>query len=204
MWNNRWISFDTETTGFGPKARIIEAALITFEGGEVVDRWSSFFRPDDVDWDHPHVQEALAINHITRADLDGQPRFEDVFPDLYLRFTEADVWVGHNLEFDEKMFSQEFARVGVTDFPIESCMGLDTMHFSYHLEPAAVGHKLFEVAARWSVQPDGLHRAASDAITCGRILNTMFQRGVLPTDIEEMRLLRKRAAAAWKSKPRRR
>jgi DNA polymerase III epsilon subunit-like protein len=202
MWNNRWIAFDTETTGFGPDARIIEAAIITFEGGEIVDRWESFFCPTDVDWEHPQVKKALEVNQITVKDLEGQPRFEDVFADVYLRFTNADVWVGHNLEFDERMFSQEFARVGVENYPIEVCMGLDTMHFSYHLEPSVRGFKLADVAARWDVTPDGLHRAASDAITSGRILHTMFQRGRLPTDIEEMRGLRKKASLAWHNRRR--
>lgn len=197
--SNRFLAFDTETTGFGPKARIIEAALITFEDGEVVDQWSSFFCPDDVDWSHPKVQEALAVNHITVDDLKGQPPFESVFQDLYLRFTDCDLWVGHNRDFDEKMFTQEFSRVGVTDFPFHGCLGLDTMHFSHYFDTLAKGHKLFQVAERWNVTPDGLHRAASDAITCGKILHKMFEKGVITPDRTNLQYLRERAIISWKS-----
>lgn len=189
-----FVALDVETTGFGPSAHVIEVGVVTFEKGEVVRSWSSLLHPAGVDWDSSKVQEALAINHIKREDLKGQPTFEEIFADLLLELS-CPVWVAHNVDFDLGMLRQERARMNGLDAPalLTPRLALCTMLLSREIHSREKGHKLGETAARWGVVQDGEHRAASDAITCGRILHAMRTRKALPENFGELEVFYKQA-----------
>lgn len=202
-WADSFVSIDTETTGFGPKARVIEVAAVTFEKGAIARDWSTLINPGDVDWSDPRIQEALNVNKIDPAQLKDKPRFEDIFPDLLLELS-GDVWVAHNAEFDLQMLQQERARmVGSTLPEIQPKLFLCTKLLSNRIHPAEKKHNLAFVAPRWGVEQDGAHRASSDAITCGRILHSMYSKNALPSDYAEAEAFHKEASAAWKQGGRR-
>jgi len=192
-WFDRFVTFDTETTGFGGDARIIEISCVSFENGEVVDEWSSLLCPHGVDWESEGVKEALSVNKITREALEGQPSFQEIFHRLYLHFSSAEVWSAHNAEFDLRMLHQEFRRYKEMDFPIQPRFCFDTLRLSRAIHPGEKGHKLSDVAARWGVTMENAHRASSDAVTCGRILLSMA-RGHLPEDAVQINELQKAAS----------
>lgn len=196
-----WVAFDSETTGLDSTARIIELACVTFQNGEPVRTWSSFVRPIDVDWENPNVKQAMAVNQIEQAQLADCPTFDQIFSDLISELSH-EVIVAHNTEFDIRMIRQELERMGRTGGDIPSSVQLDTKLLSYKLHPQTQGHRLQDVAPRWGVVPDGAHRAASDALTCGRILGAMA-RSHLPNDIGQVHELQKSASAGWNSRRRR-
>lgn len=198
-----YVAFDTETTGFGADARILEIALVVFKDGEVVEQWETLLSPEGVDWEDNGVKRALEVNKIDQKSLQGQPRFEDIFHRLAIHFRSANVWVAHNASFDIKMLAQEYQRMKGEPFPLQPQLQLCTMLLSNQVHSHEKGHKLGDVASRWGVVPDGAHRAASDAITCGRILHSMRTRKALPTDLGELEVLHKQASASWSSKRRR-
>lgn len=197
-WSDRFVTFDTETTGVNGSARILEMSCVQFEKGEVKEIWSTLLCPPDVDWEDENVKKALAVNQIERDALTGQPTFEQIFHHLYIHFGAANIWAAHNSEFDLRMLDQEFQRYKGIKFPLQPGVCLDTMHLSRALHPNERFHKLADVATRWGVSPDGAHRAASDAITCGRILWAMAN-GHLSENIDEVNEFQKAANLRWKS-----
>lgn len=201
-WGDTFVTLDTETTGFGPKARIIEVAAVTFEKGVVVREWSTFLSPEDVDWDSTQVKGALAVNKISREQLVGAPKFKDIIADLLLELSHP-IWAAHNADFDIGMLEQERARLNDATVPsVVSELCFDTMSLSCKIHPTEKVHKLAETAARWGVVQDGAHRAASDAITCGRILQKMIDAGKLPQGRVEAEVFQKTASQGWKSRRR--
>lgn len=199
----RFTAFDTETTGLKEDARIIEIALVQFEynesdGLKLVDEWSSFLNPDNVNYDDPGVQQALSVNQIKKEDLAGAPQYQDIFHRLYLHFRWSDIWVAHNAEFDIRMLNQESRKSRQVDFPIQPKIQLCTKLLSAKIHNTEKGHRLQEVAPRWGVVQEGAHRAASDAITCGRILGAMVQRGALPLEFDGLHTFQKEASASYR------
>jgi DNA polymerase III epsilon subunit family exonuclease len=194
-----FVAWDTETTGFLPNGRIIEFGLVVFENGEAVHEWSHLFCPENVDWQDSRVKEALAVNHITREMLEGQPTFNQVVPDLLLEL-EHDVWVAHNAEFDLGMLKSEFARCGrEAPAPVLSvCTKLLGAYFAN-----APGNKLAQVAERYGVKQAEAHRAVGDAWTCGSIFQEMVRSGKLPDTLSLMHEFMQKADKAWSTRNRR-
>lgn len=181
---------DTETTGFGRSARVLEVAVVLFQGLEVVHQKSWLLNPPDVDWGDDKVKEAMGINKIAREDLLNKPTFDQIVPDLLLELSHP-VWVAHNTPFDMRMLWQELERVGHKEWPLRPEYTFDTCALSRHFHPAAKGHNLLDTATRWGVTPDGAHRASSDAITCGRILSAMAS--LLPEDLAQVDSIHRKA-----------
>jgi DNA polymerase-3 subunit epsilon len=200
-WFDRFVTFDTETTGFNGDARIIEISCVVFEGGEVKKDWSTLLLPQGVDWENENVKKALEVNKITREQLEGQPSFPEVFHRMYMQFGSASVWSAHNAEFDMRMLNQEFRRYKGIDFPLQPRFCFDTMHLSRAIHPNERFHKLGDVAVRWGVEQGDAHRASSDAVTCGRILLSMA-KGHLPDDIVQINELQKATSTRWATKRR--
>jgi DNA polymerase III subunit epsilon len=198
-WASSYVAIDTETTGFGAKARILEVAAVTFENGLPVHEFSSLCCPQDVDWTNPKVQEALAVNKLTLDDLKGKPTFGEIIWDLMTELAHP-VWVAHNYDFDFVQIQQEFARAGRAFVPPQ--LGICTCRLAAHLEPQAQGNKLYQVAARYGVLQESAHRAVVDAKVCGSLLDRMQKQGRLPTDDEAMKALVVQADQGWKSKKR--
>lgn len=193
--DDSFVAFDTETTGFDANARILEVALVVFKGGEIVERWESLLNPEGVDWESDGVKKAMEVNKIDRKSLEGKPTFADIFHRLIIHFRAAPVWVAHNTDFDLRMLQQEYKRMNGGEFPLVPKLALCTMLLSREIHSNEKVHKLGNTAARWDVTPDGEHRAASDAITCGRILLAMRAKKALPEGFDELETFYKQAAA---------
>lgn len=113
--------FDTETTGIPrhPRAkdsvqpRIIEwGGVLVNEHGDVLDELDVLINPGQ-----PLPPEITKITGITDDDLDGQPTFPEVAPQLRNMFERADTLLAHNLPFDRTMMELDLARAGITDWP---------------------------------------------------------------------------------------
>lgn len=196
-----WIAIDTETTGFGGDARIVEIAVVHFFEAEVVRTWTQLFEPEGVNWDHANVRKALEVNGLGRWDLKGMPQFADVWPKLVAEL-RVPVWVFHNAEFDLRMISQEQGRPGLSEqIPMPELV-IDTLHLDYIFQPGFNGkgqRKLPEVARRWGVEYAGTaHRAEDDAVTTGNILCKMGDR--LSDDVQKLKMMTKTAEAAYRGK----
>ena len=196
------LAIDTETTGFGPHARILEVAVVHFYKGEVIRECSALLHPNGIDWDDLKVKEALMVNKLTFEEIQGKPLFEEVRLELMQEMGE-EIWVAHNASFDVQMLLQELQALGEEDFPFKPALILDTMALDYILSPGVYGHKLADTCQRWGVKQDDAHRSVVDARACGDVLAKMIASGKLPAELGQMQALQKEATEAWKCKRRR-
>ncbi len=199
MWADEYVAIDTETSGVGTSARILEVAVVTFSKGEPVREWSRLLCPPDVDWTSPKVQEALAVNKLTYDELHGKPTFEEVLPDLLVELS-CPVWAAHNMDFDLRMLTQELQRLSRP--ALSPQLLVCTLGLASRLNTSGGKNKLQDVAARFGVTQNGAHRAAADARVAGLILSAMFKQGHLPSDDGRMSEMCRQADSAWKAKKR--
>lgn len=199
MWSDGWVTFDTETTGLDSSARIVEVACVTFEKGEVVREWTQLVRPEDVDWANPNVKKAMEVNRIELQVLRDAPTFAQVLGDLLVELSHP-IWVAHNASFDVRMMNQELQRLGRPALTPQFL--ICTKNLASQLNNTTAGNRLTDVACRYNVLQEGAHRAAADAITCGRVLARMHAQGYLPPEDEAMRALCARAETQWRGKNR--
>ena len=105
---SRSVLFDTETTGLDPLTgdRVIEVAALELERDLPTGR--SFHELIDPGRDIP--PEATRVHGLTRADLQGKPRFADV-ADALLAFLGDGPLIAHNAPFDFGFLDAEFTRL---------------------------------------------------------------------------------------------
>ena len=143
-WARRILGYDTETTGTSPSARLIEFGAVLIEDAKVVSSWVVKLKPPDVDWHDPSVQEALRVNGIEPADLDGCKQFHQEFGYIKSALTQSRVRCGHNYKFDSMILRNEFRRAVQAGLlkaedasGLDKIITLDTLFLDLHLSPNA-------------------------------------------------------------------
>lgn len=160
----RSVYLDTETTGFGPGAEIVDVAVVGHDG-EVL--FNSLVRPAQ-----RIPPEVIAIHGITDADVAGAPRWSDLFDDLR-RVLEGRRIVVYNVIFDKQMIAQSCARCGAA---------LPAADWECAMKKYAGFHGSWDPTKRWykfqkleravlafGAEPGG-HRAAADALACRAVV----------------------------------
>lgn len=197
-WKQNILAFDTETTGTGEDARIVEIAFMQFVDLRPVRDWSWLMWPEGVNWEDEGVKQALAVNGLTQRDFIGKPTFQDMFSVLMDVMKYSPVWVAHNASFDLRMLRQERLRLGDPKsgkFVPRPLMVLDTMTLDCVLKKGKYKRRLGEVAKRRKVEQLGAHRALDDARVCGEILIDMIPS--LPDDLKELSAIQSQGNAIW-------
>src|SRR5215471_8810580 len=104
----RQIVLDTETTGLEPELnhRVIEIGCVELVNRRATGRtFRRYLNPErDID------EGALAVHGISRADLQGKPKFADVAEEL-IAFIDGAELVIHNAAFDVAFLDAELARL---------------------------------------------------------------------------------------------
>jgi DNA polymerase-3 subunit epsilon len=93
----RVIYLDTETTGFGPRAEIVDIAVVSAAGEVVLE---SLVQPT-----RRIPADATAIHGITNADVNDAPAWCDLYEDL-LRVLAGRRVIVYNVIFDRQMVNQ--------------------------------------------------------------------------------------------------
>lgn len=162
----RYITLDTETTGFTPKNgdRIVEVAAILNEDGVEVDRFQSLI------WPQRSVPEnARKVHGLSTEKLRGSPLFKDIAKDLADFLAQDEGWA-HNAPFDNRFLAFEFEKCGVTwRKPAECSLKLAKQRVEGP-------HKLANLAARagWSWEGRGAHSAIEDARALGKVMMMLW------------------------------
>lgn len=193
---------DTETTGLYPAAgdRVIEVAVVAFDGGVVTDRWSTLLDPL-----RALDPEVTQLTGIRQEELTGQPTFSAIAPQLLAKLRDR-VLVAYNAPFDRTFLLHELGRAGKT-LPAGS-RWLDPLVFAKELQKGQGGHKLGMVAKRLGVPLEEAHRAAADAECAGWVLLKLAE--LLPADFSQVLDLHEKWEAVqeadrsvWKSRQQR-
>lgn len=175
LLHSRPAYLDTETTGLGPDAEIVEIALVDFEGASLFE---SLVRPKK-----PIPPDATALHGITTAMVAGAPDWRNVWQDLepiLAGLTEARRPVAiYNAEFDLRMMRLAHRQASLAwTLPPEQFTCLMELYAEYRgdwnpIRRSYRWHSL-EAAGRQCALPlANNHRAAQDAQLARMLLEHM-------------------------------
>jgi DNA polymerase-3 subunit alpha (Gram-positive type) len=156
-----FVLYDTETTGLSPrKERIIEIAATKFLGGKVLEEKAWLINPG-----RPIPPEAMAIHHITDADVRDKPDFKTVYPE-FEQFIRGAVVMAHNAKFDVGFIREECVR---NNLQPPSNLALDTLPMFRTWFPHLKRHDLDTLNTAFQIKQENRHRAQSDTADAVRI-----------------------------------
>jgi len=145
---------DVETTGFGKTDRILEIAIVIVADGHKVQEWETLINPErDI--------SNSEIHGITAGDVSLAPTFAEVIDEISALLND-NILVAHNITFDARMLSQEFARV---ERVIDIGIGFCTLK--------ATGLSLERACEAFNIQNKDAHRALTDTRATVELLMKM-------------------------------
>lgn len=169
MAHERVVFLDTETTGFGPRAEIIDIGIVAADGTVLFD---SLIRPEA-----PIPAATSRVHGLYDHDVAAAPHWRDVYPTIYRLLTGARVVV-YNAPFDSGMVTTNCQRHELV-IPSAQWHCAMRQYSAYSGAPTTTGNrgagrwvKLDRAAAAFGVAPGG-HRALADAEVCRRVVAGM-------------------------------
>lgn len=155
--SDKFICLDCETTGLDPKKdRIIEIAVVLFQGTEILERFESLADPKE-----PISEESIAIHHITQEMVAGKPTIDELLPEV-LRYVKKYPIVGHGIGFDVAIIDEEAKRARVPCNILENPL-IDTLRLARLYGESPV-NSLEHLRKHFNIPLEGAHRAMSDVI----------------------------------------
>jgi DNA polymerase-3 subunit epsilon len=163
----RVVYLDTETTGFGPRAEIVDIGVVD-SCGEVI--FESLVRPE-----RPIPREVVAIHGITDADVRHAPRWDELYDQLLPVLKDRRILV-YNVTFDRQMVKQACQRYALPEAEADwECAMKRYAGFAGNWDPRKRWFsfvKLEHAVRAFNAQPGG-HRAAADAVACRHVVMGM-------------------------------
>lgn len=173
----RFAVVDIETSGLSTRRhRILQVAVVTVDGGEVVDEWSSLIR---LRWPLQRVGP-VHVHGISRGRLRGAPRQHEVLAELATRLDGA-VFTAHNVGFDWPFIERAARRSRVSVAPDHR---LCTLRLSRSLDPdRELSHRLGDLCERYGISNDRPHDALHDArATAAALTHLLAEHRVTSAD----------------------
>ena len=163
--SERFIAFDTETTGLDPdRDCIVELGAVVFEKGIPTTAFQSYVNPGI-----RITAEVSALNHITDEMLAAAPADKDVYPKFMKFLGDAakgtTLICGHVAAFDLGFLCKALNRLGIE----AAFRFIDTRQLATQI-PELEHHSLAAVADYFEIPHEKAHQAKEDALTSGRIL----------------------------------
>ncbi len=149
-----FVVVDVETTGLSPHAdRLTEIAAVRVEGGQIVDRFSTFVNPG-----MPIPQKVVELTSITDAMVKDAP--DDCAAIQMLAQWAGDLpLVAHNASFDLAFLRRAANKANVSLSPAS----MDTLALARLLVPGLGSYKLEPLCKKLGIRLSGAHRAINDA-----------------------------------------
>jgi len=150
---------DVETTGFSVEHdEIVEIAVVSVQGGNIRERWSSLVRPSS------EVRlRTIKVHGLDNDTLAAAPRRERLIPRL-IDLLHGVVLVEHNLDGFDSRFLSKF--LGASPWS----SSLNTLAVAKRSIPNLPGYDLGSVAAHFGVRPWAQHQAEADALATAEVL----------------------------------
>lgn len=145
---------DIETTGGKyDEEGITEIAIYRFDGHRIVDQFCSLINPER------KIQPFVVnLTGITSEMLRNAPKFYEVAKRI-IEITDGCILVAHNAQFDNRILTTEFDRLG---YPFEKDT-LCTVELSKKLIPALPSYSLGKLVRTLGIPLSDRHRAQGDA-----------------------------------------
>jgi DNA polymerase-3 subunit epsilon len=153
-----FVGFDTETTGKYPlQAEICEIAAVKWQGGQVIDTFSSLVKPSA-----PMGPEVIAIHGITNEMVESAPCMKDVIGGFH-QFIQGAIPIAHHAPFDLGFVSIDFELAGLA---LPDAPALCSSLLSRKLFPESENHRLQTLIKFFGLEQGVAHRALDDAKAC--------------------------------------
>jgi DNA polymerase-3 subunit epsilon len=164
---NLYAILDIETTGgkFNEEG-ITEIAIYKFDGHQIVDQFISLVNPEREI--QPFVVNLTGINS---GMLKNAPKFYEVAKRI-VEITTDCVLVAHNANFDNRILTTEFRRLGF-EFNRKT---LCTVELSKKLIPDLNSYKLGNLCRTLGIPLSGRHRADGDAIATVQLFKLLLNK----------------------------
>lgn len=161
-----YVVFDIETTGLSiTRNNITELAAIKMQGGQEIDRYTTFVNPHEkIPY---HIQQ---LTNITDEMVKDAPDLAPVLEE-FVAFAGDAVLVAHNARFDMGFIQASLKKLGRPEMPNPS---LDTLELARLLFPTMKNHRLNTLADKYKVLLESHHRAVDDTVALGGILNGLL------------------------------
>ncbi|PHQ55276.1 MAG: DNA polymerase III subunit epsilon, partial [Lutibacter sp.] len=158
---------DIETTGgkFNEEG-ITEIAIYKFDGHQIVDQFISLVNPEREI--QPFVVNLTGINSEM---LKNAPKFFEIAKRI-VEITTDCVLVAHNANFDNRILTTEFRRLGFTFERKTLC----TVELSKKLIPDLVSYKLGKLCRTLGIPISSRHRADGDAIATVQLFKLLLNK----------------------------
>ncbi len=157
---------DIETTGGTAKRhKIIEIAIVTFDGIQIVDAWSTFINPNE-----PVPAFITSLTGINTHMIAHAPTFAQVAPQI-LEKTHEKVFVAHNVNFDFGFLKKEFAEIGITFDRKKLC----TVRLAKNIVPGFRSYGLGSLTGALGITIENRHRALGDALATVKVLDYLLR-----------------------------
>jgi DNA polymerase-3 subunit epsilon len=166
---NLYAILDIETTGgkFNEEG-ITEIAIYKFDGHQIVDQFISLVNPEREI--QPFVVNLTGINSTM---LTNAPKFYEIAKRI-IEITKDCVLVAHNANFDNRILTTEFRRLGY-DFERKT---LCTVELSKKLIPNLTSYKLGKLCRALGIPVSSRHRADGDAIATVQLFKLLLNKDI--------------------------
>jgi len=167
---------DIETTGGKYNEEgITEIAIYRFDGHKVVDQFISLINPE-----RPIQAFVVGLTGINNEMLRNAPRFYEVAKRI-VEITEGCIIVAHNAQFDYRILSLEFERLG---YPFER-KSLCTVALSQELLPGHKSYSLGKLTRALGIPISDRHRANGDAMATVKLFKLLLAKDTQKTIIQK-------------------
>ena len=147
---------DVETTGLSLDIdRVLEVAIIVYDGDTVAREYSSLIYPEQ-----RIASNVTRLTGISNDDVQNAPKFYEVAKRI-VELTDQMILVGHNVRFDYSFLRKEFRRIGYDFRRKQIC----TLRLSRALIPDLGAYNLSYLRKHLGLNGQGAHRARADANT---------------------------------------
>jgi DNA polymerase-3 subunit epsilon len=158
---------DIETTGGNATyGKIIEIAIVVFDGLQVVEKFSSLVNPQ-----RPIPPFITSLTGISSKIVANAPVFEEI-AERVQALTENKVFVAHNVNFDYSFVKKEFSLLGLDYNRKKLC----TVRLARKLVPQAKRFNLGSICGYLGIEIKDRHRALGDAEATVQLLSALLQR----------------------------
>ena len=158
---------EIETTGGTARShKIIEVAIVTFDGTNIVDTYSTLINPKK--YIPPFI---TSLTGISNEMVEDAPTFEEV-ADTILEKVQGTIFVAHNVNFDYSFLKQEFNILG-SRFDLKK---LCTVRLSKKILPGFRSYGLGALTSELGITINDRHRALGDAMATAKVLEFLIEK----------------------------
>jgi DNA polymerase III epsilon subunit family exonuclease len=160
------VTFDLETTGTDvTSCRILEIGAARVRNGEVIETFHALIDPEV-----PIPPDSTRVHGYSDADVQGQPRFAEVWP-RFRQFIGHDLLVAHNArDFDLLVLKRQVKELGENPSTLAA---FDTLPLARALVKGSA--RLEHLAAHFGIPLPRAHHALDDAVALAHVLRELHR-----------------------------